>query len=75
MSEASRTLFSSGWRPSIGWICTIGLALTFVISPVVQWVTGSPGPAVPIDSLLELVIALLGMGALRTFEKLKGKAK
>lgn len=70
-----RSIFVAGWRPAIGWVCAIGLSMTFVINPVLQWATSDPGPELPNDVILELVLGLLGLGALRTFEKMKGKAK
>lgn len=70
-----RSIFVAGWRPAIGWVCAIGLFMTFIVNPILQWSTGNPGPALPNDIILELVLALLGLGALRTFEKMKGTAK
>lgn len=70
-----RSLFVAGWRPSLGWICALGLAFTFLINPVLQWLTGQPGPELPTDIMLELVLGMLGLGALRTVEKLNGRAK
>ena len=67
-----RSLFVAGWRPFIGWVCGTGLAYTFLINPVIQWFTGLPGPALPTDIMLELVLGLLGLGTLRTVEKLGG---
>jgi hypothetical protein len=72
---AHRSVFVAGWRPFIGWVCGVGLINVFLINPWIQWITGSPGPSLPKDIILELVLALLGLGALRTVEKLKGKAK
>lgn len=70
-----RSLFVAGWRPFLGWVCGIGLAFTFVVNPTLQWLTGDTGPAVPSDVMMELVIAMLGLGGLRTIEKMKGRAK
>ena len=73
----SESLFKSGWRPAIGWTCTFGLIYNFVLYPFLLWlvaVTGSsivPPPLVS-DILMELVFALLGLGGLRTYEKVKG---
>ena len=73
----SENLFKSGWRPAIGWTCTFGLVYNFVLYPFLLWlvaVTGAsitPPPLVS-DILMELVFALLGLGTLRTFEKIKG---
>jgi hypothetical protein len=70
-----RSLFVAGWRPFIGWIGALGLANLFLINPWLQWLLGISGPALPMDSLMELIIALLGLGTLRTVEKMGGKAK
>jgi len=70
-----RSIFVAGWRPAIGWVCAAGLFLTFIVNPILQWFTGEPGPALPNDIILELVLALLGLGALRTVEKMNGRAK
>lgn len=70
-----RSLFVAGWRPSLGWICALGLGFTFLINPVLQWATGDPGPALPHDIMLELVISMLGLAGLRSAEKVMGRAK
>jgi hypothetical protein len=70
-----RSIFVAGWRPFIGWICGIGLFFTFIINPLLQWWSGQEGPALPLDAMTMLVTALLGLGGLRTFEKLSGRAK
>lgn len=70
-----RSLFVAGWRPFIGWVCGVGLAFMFLINPILQWASAKAGPELPQDVILELVLALLGLGALRTFEKMKGRAK
>lgn len=73
-----RSIFVAGWRPFIGWTCGAGLAWAFVGQPVANWVIATFGvkvaalPVLPIDGLTELVFAMLGIGALRTFEKVKG---
>ncbi|PHR89121.1 MAG: hypothetical protein COA76_04890 [Moritella sp.] len=69
-----RSLFVAGWRPAIGWVCAIGLAFPFIVNPLIEW-AGGTGPKIPMDQLMELVVALLGLGTLRTFEKLAGRAK
>lgn len=71
------SLFVAGWRPFIGWVCGIGLAWTFVLQPIAVWVIAASGidatmPLIPTDGLIELVLAMLGLGGLRTFERVKG---
>ena len=76
LAEAShRSVFVAGARPFIVWVCGVGLAFVFVINPIVQWVTGKPGPMLPLDSLMMLVTSVLGLGVYRTVEKVAGVAK
>ena len=74
--EAShRTMFVAGARPFILWVCGVGLAFTFIINPCLQWITGMAGPGLPHDIMMELVLGILGLGGMRSFEKVMGKAK
>lgn len=73
----SPSLFIAGWRPFIGWCCGFGLAYVFLLYPLLTWVAAfiSPDfkpPELVVDHLMELVLAMLGLGGLRTFEKLRG---
>lgn len=73
----SENLFKSGWRPAIGWICVFGLFYNFVLYNILLWAVATfqlpiIPPALMSDILMELVFALLGLGSLRTFEKIKG---
>jgi len=78
MIEAShRTIFVAGWRPFIGWVCGVSLAMNFVVFPLLEW--GSKlldkqilRPEMDTGALMTLVISLLGLGASRTYEKMKG---
>ncbi len=70
-----RSMFVAGWRPFIGWVCGLGLANVYLVNPWLQWLYGVKGPALPLDVIVELVIAMLGLGTLRTFEKFSGRAK
>lgn len=75
MVAPPRTLYASGWRPAIGWVCVVGLALHFVVFPVLTWVTGKPAPAFDMGTLMTLVAGGLGVSATRTFEKKHGLAR
>ena len=73
-------LFVSGWRPFIGWVCGIALTYNFLIYPLMLWFIAFYGSAIkppPLfsDVLMELVLGMLGLGGLRTFEKWKGVTK
>lgn len=70
-----RSIFVAGWRPFIGWVCGIGLANAFLVTPLLDAFLPEYSFELPTDVMAELVIALLGLGALRTFEKVTGKAK
>ena len=70
-----RSLFIAGWRPCVGWICAAGIGFAFIGNPLLERFVGGDPVAVPLDMILELVLAMLGMGALRTFEKVKGVPK
>jgi hypothetical protein len=70
-----RNVFVAGWRPFLGWVCGLGMFNLFLLNPWIQWITGNAGPNLPKDVIMELVFALLGLGTLRTIEKIKGKAK
>lgn len=76
-----RSLFVAGWRPFIGWICGVNLAYLVIIRDWLAWFFAAyapdlpPPPALGADMTMELVTALLGLGTLRTWEKMKGRAK
>jgi|SaaInl5LU_22_DNA_1037371.scaffolds.fasta_scaffold11609_4 hypothetical protein len=80
VEASNRSLFVAGWRPFIGWICGAALAYNFVIRDVVIGTYAMLGqpidmPDMAIDQLTTLLYSLLGLGGLRTFEKLKGRTK
>lgn len=71
-------LFVSGWRPFVGWVCGGGLVYSFIGQPLLAW--GSVNwhfaipPALDTGTLLTVLCGLLGLGGLRTVEKLNGVA-
>ena len=69
-----RSIFVAGWRPAIGWVCAIGLLYNLILRPVANGF-GGEFPAIDSSTLHSLIIALLGLGGLRTFEKIKGKTR
>lgn len=79
-AEATTDLFRGGWRPAVGWTCVFGLAYQFILQPVLPWVVAlfgaqvPPLPAIDNESLMVLLTGMLGLGGLRTFERVKGKA-
>ncbi len=75
--EAShRSMFVAGWRPFLGWICGLGLANAFLLNPFIGWLSpDATVPDVPTEIMMELVVAMLGLAGLRTYEKLQGRTK
>lgn len=77
---ASASLFKGGWRPFIGWVCGIAFAYHFVLQPILVFVLVAAGLAIPdlpefdMGTLMPVLMGMLGLGGLRTFEKVQGKA-
>jgi hypothetical protein len=76
---ASPRLFVSGWRPFIGWVCGAALALQLIIIPLAVYganLAGKPVPApvMSVELLTTMVISMLGIGGMRTYEKKNGVA-
>lgn len=78
-AEATTDMFRGGWRPAAGWVCVAGLAYQFILSPILPWIFnafGAPLPPMPPinnETLMTLLGGMLGLGGLRTFERVKGK--
>lgn len=76
-----RTIFVAGWRPFIGWVCGAALLYNYILRDLVSWGMSiwspllDPPPALAMEHLMTVLLGLLGLGTLRTYEKIKGKAK
>ena len=75
-----RSVFVAGWRPFIGWVCGFALAWHFMLFDIAVWISGIfEGPQPPelngTETLITVVLSLLGLGGMRTVEKLTGRAK
>jgi hypothetical protein len=78
MAEAaSGSVFKGGWRPFIGWVCGVAFAYHFVIQPFIVFGVAAAGVEIPplpefdMSSLMTVMMGMLGLGGLRTFEKTK----
>ena len=74
------SIFVSGARPAIMWVCCFALAWQFILAPILSWVivTWYPMVTLPMletNELISLIMALLGLGGMRTAEKWKGVAR
>lgn len=70
IEAASTSVFVSGWRPFIGWLCGVALGIQFIYMPIF-----TPESRYDFSELISLVIAMLGIGALRTYEKTQNVSK
>lgn len=71
-----RSTFVAGARPFLMWVCGIGFLVAFVVNPLLQWLMPEAGsPELPLEAMMELTLAMLGLAGLRTVEKLKSVAK
>jgi hypothetical protein len=74
-----QSVFVAGWRPAIGWICAAALAYSYMIVPLVGFtltLMGQPVPRWPVldGNLWELMFGMLGLGALRSYDKAQERA-
>tara|TARA_B110000046_G_scaffold161962_1_gene175941 strand:+ start:596 stop:988 length:393 start_codon:yes stop_codon:yes gene_type:complete len=75
-----RSVFVAGWRPAIGWVAALGLGYQYLVLPFTGLINAylelpAELPNLESDQLMTLVLALLGLGGMRTFEKFKGVSK
>ena len=75
------SIFVAGWRPGIGWICGIALGWNFIIQPIATWAAYLSGvdlagvPTLDTGELTTILLGMLGLGGLRTYEKRLGVAR
>jgi hypothetical protein len=78
---ASGSLFKGGWRPAIGWICGLALFWSFILQPflvfflLVFGVDLPPLPEVGTADLMPILLGMLGLGGLRSYEKVQKVTK
>mgnify|MGYP001618255910 CR=1 FL=1 len=75
----SDSIFKSGWRPAIGWVCGFAFAWQFVGYPFLRFIFTLAGhsidiPQVNLSEMMPVLLGMLGLGGMRTFEKIQGKA-
>ena len=77
---ASGSIFKGGWRPFVGWVCGVAMLYHFLLQPIIVFTLSAAGitfdlPQFDMGSLMTILMGLLGLGGLRTFEKHKGISK
>ena len=75
-----QSIFISGWRPSVGWVCCLGLASNYIFIPVANFVLVVSGsditvPALDLSEMMPVLLGMLGLGGLRSWEKTRGVAR
>jgi hypothetical protein len=73
----NQSVFVAGWRPFIGWVCGSALAFQFIARPLIAWLSALFGhavapPALDMGDLFTLLFGMLGLGAMRSFDKAQG---
>lgn len=77
---AHRNLFVAGWRPFVGWSCGLALFYTYLAQPVITFVLMQQGqyvdlPPVDLGAMMPVLLGMLGLGGLRSWEKARGITK
>ena len=78
---ASGSIFKGGWRPFIGWVCGFAFAYHFILQPILLFGVATAGVSLPplpefdMSQMMPVLLGMLGLGGLRTFEKQKGITK
>lgn len=80
IDQSSPSMYKSGWRPAVGWVCVFGLSYTFLVQPILPWILAvstsrelPPLPPLDMATLSTLLVGMLGLGTMRTFEKVRTK--
>ena len=78
--EAAGNMLQRSWRPTIGWVCALAFAYHFLVQPMIVFIASISGQQIPLpafdmSALMSVTMGLLGLGGLRTFEKMKGISK
>ena len=72
--EAKGNWFQSSWRPAVAWVCVVGMAINFLVSPLLSPL-GIVVPQADTSVMMPVLMGMLGLGGLRSFEKTKGVTK
>ena len=79
VEAGNASLFVSGWRPAVGWVCVLTIGFKYVGGPLLSVFTQFVGhpvtlPVVDSSELWPVLLGMLGLGGFRTYEKVKGAA-
>ena len=77
---AHRSIFVAGWRPFIGWSCGFAMCYAYIIQPITVFILAQTGnlvdlPTLDLSEMMPVLLGMLGLGGLRSFEKYKKVSK
>ena len=80
VEAAHNSLFVSGWRPAVGWCCVLGMAGNFMVIPFTNFVLVLLSiqvtiPLIELETMMPVLMGMLGLGAMRSYEKTKGVSR
>lgn len=82
----SKSIFVAGWRPAVGWCCVSAMIFNFIVNPLLNWILPivsiwmpeakeiTPPPTLNLGEMMPVLLGMLGIGSLRTYEKKNGVA-
>jgi hypothetical protein len=80
VEAAHKSMFVAGWRPAVGWVCCLGLASNYLFIPMANFVLVVSNssvivPALDLSGMMPVLMGMLGLGAMRSYEKTKGVSR
>lgn len=77
---AHSSMFVAGWRPAVGWCCVLGMAGNFLVIPMTNFVLALMAievviPLIDLETMMPVLMGMLGLGAMRSYEKVQGVAR
>lgn len=80
VEAASSSMFVSGWRPAVGWVCVLGMAGNFIIIPISNLILAIIDstiiiPLIDTSTMMPVLMGMLGLGAMRSVEKIRGVSR
>ena len=80
VEAAHKSLFVSGWRPAVGWCCVLGMTGNFMVIPFTNFILALLAievtiPLIDLETMMPVLMGMLGLGAMRSYEKTKGVSR
>ena len=77
---AHKSLFVAGWRPAVGWCCVLGMTGNFLVIPMANFTLALMEvqvniPLIDLETMMPVLMGMLGLGAMRSYEKVKGVSR